>query len=339
MSKKVKVPLIIVIVLVCLFLLLVIGLNGYFKIPVISYYLSSEKSFEIPDLGKGFTPQGLTYSKVNQEFLITGYMANGDPSAVYVVEQEKGTEATAKKVILLKEDATPFAGHNGGLAVHGDYVYVAGDVDCCLYVYSYPAIRIAKDGEQVECLGCFPIEEGMRIDFVSNTEEKLIVGEFYMDGKFDTPKEHHGKTSIAEPYFGLAYGYEFSDEDTALFGLKKSICEVYALPDKAQGMAIHDGRAYVSTSYAFAFSDIYVYSMKSATRRNTTYKIGKQTVPFYEFDSGTIVDTMKFPPMAEEIEFVDDQMLTMCESACNKYILGKFYGGKWCYSTKVEKVW
>ena len=38
--------------------------------------------------------------------------------------------------------------------------------------------------------------------------------------------------------------------------------------------------------------------------------------------------------MAEEIEFVNDEMLTLCESASKKYKFGKLTGAKWCYATK-----
>ena len=41
--------------------------------------------------------------------------------------------------------------------------------------------------------------------------------------------------------------------------------------------------------------------------------------------------------MAEEIAAVDGKLYTMCESATNKYIFGKFTSAKYCYATDLSK--
>ena len=55
-------------------------------------------------------------------------------------------------------------------------------------------------------------------------------------------------------------------------------------------------------------------------------------------DSSTLVSSFEAPPMAEEIIFVDDKILIMCESASNKYYFGNLTGGRWCYSTDVKEL-
>ena len=52
----------IIIVLCCLVglvLVLLLGIRGYFRIPVSEYYKNSEKAFVIPGLSDGMTHQGL----------------------------------------------------------------------------------------------------------------------------------------------------------------------------------------------------------------------------------------------------------------------------------------
>ena len=53
-------------------------------------------------------------------------------------------------------------------------------------------------------------------------------------------------------------------------------------------------------------------------------------------DSSVLKTDLKIAPMSEEIEIVDGKLYVMCESASNKYIFGKFTGGKWCYATDLD---
>ncbi len=62
----------IIIVLCCLVglvLVLLLGIRGYFRIPVSEYYKNSEKAFVIPGLSDGMTHQGLAYDSENDTFL------------------------------------------------------------------------------------------------------------------------------------------------------------------------------------------------------------------------------------------------------------------------------
>ena len=61
------------------------------------------------------------------------------------------------------------------------------------------------------------------------------------------------------------------------------------------------------------------------------------TVPRYVLDSSTQKGDIKLAPMSEEIVIVDGKLYTMCESATNKYIFGKFTSAKYCYATDISK--
>ena len=47
-----------------------------------------------------------------------------------------------------------------------------------------------------------------------------------------------------------------------------------------------------------------------------------------------MVDTIQAPPMAEELVYLDGKIYIMNESACNKYIFGKFTYGYHVYAFK-----
>ena len=60
-------------------------------------------------------------------------------------------------------------------------------------------------------------------------------------------------------------------------------------------------------------------------------------LPLYALDSGALLEDGVIAPMSEEIVIVDGKLYTMCESASDKYIFGKFTSAKWCYATDVEE--
>ena len=54
------------------------------------------------------------------------------------------------------------------------------------------------------------------------------------------------------------------------------------------------------------------------------------------FDSASQKSAKKIAPMSEEIIIVDGKLYTMCESASNKYIFGKFTSSDHCYATDLN---
>ena len=56
------------------------------------------------------------------------------------------------------------------------------------------------------------------------------------------------------------------------------------------------------------------------------------TLPLFYLDSDSKTETVTAPPMSEEIECIDGRLFIFNESACNKYVFGKFLSGYWLYS-------
>lgn len=323
------------IVLAALLVVIGIGARAYFRLPVEDYYNDSEKAFRIPDCNAGFVAQGLAYDKETDSFLVTGYMADGSASPVYVVSRSSGE---AKRKRMLDTEGQPFACHAGGLSVTDKYVYVAGGSDGCVYVYDRADVFSAEPDGKLPCLGKFETKLGdgtsVGVAFTTIHDGKMYVGEFYREQNYPTPDSHKLTTGAGDYNQALAAAYAFSDAEDAVFGLNPAPVAVYSLPGLVQGMAFHKNKIYLSTSYALAFSHIYVYDEKKLESRGIF-----GDAPLYELDSSVLTDDVKLPPMSEEIEFVpgENKLYVMCESASNKYIFGKLTGGEWCYAT--ERDW
>lgn len=318
--------------LLILAVVVVIGARCYFRFPVQEYYQVSQKAFKIPDCHTGFVAQGISYDSKTDSFFVTGYMADGSASPIYVVSHRTGE---AKRTRILDTDGKPFACHAGGLSVTEQYVYIAGGSDGCLYVYDRAAILAGEPDEEIPCLGTFRTALGDGTDigvaFTTIHDNKLYVGEFYREQNYPTPKSHKLTTAAGDYNQALAVAYEFSETDDAVFGLSPNPVAAYSLPDQVQGMCFANKNIYLSTSYGVAFSHMLVYEESSLQPNGEIAGL-----PLYELDSAALTKDQKLPPMSEEIEYVPSEglMYTMCESASNKYIFGKLTGGEWCYATK-----
>ena len=67
---------------------------------------------------------------------------------------------------------------------------------------------------------------------------------------------------------------------------------------------------------------------------------GKFTLDGVEYqttvlDSACLTQTVTAPPMAEELVYENGRVTIMCESACMKYLFGKFTSGNWAYSVPI----
>ncbi len=322
--------------IICFVLLLIFGFRQYFMLSVSDYYKHSEKTFVIPGLGDGLITQGLCYDKEQKIFLVSGYM---DKKASRIYSVDKTNNKTEKYVCLLDENGNDYKGHVGGIALHNDYIYVAGGKDCNLYVYSYSEFKNAKSGDKLSCLGTFDIkvneEDYLEIAFVTVKEDELIVGEFYRAKNYETLDSHKIVTKAGDYNQALAVSYKFSSNSNTKFGLNIIPNKAYSLPNLVQGMCFNQNKVYLSTSYGLAFSHINVYDESKLVYQKEINVLGI-TLPLYALDSDSLIKSIKIPPMSEEIEFVDNKLYTMCESASNKYIFGKFTSSKWCYATNIN---
>lgn len=322
-------------VLIGLVLLAVLAARAYFRLSVREYYAASQKVFVIPEIHDGLIVQGFDYDESDGVYLITGYYTDGSASPVCLVSAETG--AHEKTVRLTRPDGAAYTGHAGGLALHGNRLYIAGGEEACLFVYDYSAVRSAENGASVPCLGIYELpargEDRLGVAFVTEGEDGLIAGEFYRAANYPTPASHHLTTPAGDENPALAVVLVY--DDAAPLGLSRKILRAYSMPGLVQGLASQDGKVYLSTSYGPAFSYIFTYDLAKAAPMEGVTVLG-QSVPLYALDSASRIHEAKCPPMSEEILLRDGKLYIMNESASNKYIFGKFTSARWCYATDLS---
>ena len=101
---------------------------------------------EIPALDEGFIPQGLGNSADGDVMFISGYMNDGSPSRIYVLEDG----AVTGHVTVTLDDGSAYTGHAGGVASNGtSRVWIASGGK--IYVLSYSEVMsAAEDNGAVE---------------------------------------------------------------------------------------------------------------------------------------------------------------------------------------------
>ncbi len=102
-------------------------------------------------------------------------------------------------------------------------------------------------------------------------------------------------------------------------------------------MCFDGGNIYLSTSYSIPHSFIYECKEELLTGEGDINILG-YTVPCYSLDSTSLTGEYKIQSMSDELVMIDGEMYVMCESACNKYIFGKFASAKWCYKTRLNEM-
>ena len=337
-SKAKKVIVTILVVLAALIAIVLIGARIYFRAPVSSYYKASEKAFVIPGLMDNMTPQGLDYVSSVDTYLICGYQKDGSPSRIYRVDGASGKDEGY--VIMGDENGNGIKPHAGGLASHGEYLFVAGDEDACINIYKLNDVLSAKSGEVVKKVGGFSTKFGgdkINVAWICFADDRMIVGEFYRVPNYLTPDSHIFKGSAGEDNHAIALSYKLSNAEGSNCGVETQPFEAYSLPGLVQGMTVRNGEMWISQSYGTAKSTICSYNVAGSNSVGTI-KTDNGEIPVYAFDKNTMTATFDAAPMAEEIVFVNGKLLIMSESASMKYIFGNFTGGRWCYATDVGKL-
>lgn len=268
------------------------------------YSLNAKEEFGIPGLDTKFVPQGIEFDKTSNMFLVCGYMSDGTPSRIYVVD--KLTQKTLKYVTL-RVDGEDYTGHAGGIATDGKNLWLSGDKE--VLTLNLSGVLDAETESPIEVDSRFITGNGC--DWVTYYDQKLMVGEFYEKGDYETPEAHRTKTSNA-----LAYVYEVDETRNTKIKDAPDFC--ISLPDNAQGLTICEDKIVVSASWAIPKSRIFVYDNVLAEAPTSTITLNK-ALPLYELGESSLQKSILAPSMSEELVAVDGRIYIMFESACNKW--------------------
>ncbi len=302
MAYVVKALGIVILIVLCLALILVGGLN-IAKFPIYSEYYSIEETIcTNPGLNDGFVCQGICISEENEVILVSGYMMDGESrSRIYVTD----FDSNSYYVELTRNGGETYTGHAGGIALTGNTVYISNGSK--LYVFSLSDVLNAKNGESID------IGEGVKVNsaasFVYADEEYVYVGEF--NNPAEKQKEHIYETPNGTNH-SIIERYSHDDLENP--------DKIYSIGDYAQGVCFTpDGKIVISTSYGLTSSVYYVYNESEATDSGETL----DGAPVYFL--GSCERQLNGPAMGEDLDWYDGRVITLTESASDKYIFGKFF--------------
>ena len=300
MAYLLKAIAIFILAVLCLALLVVGGLN-IAKFPIYSEYYSMEEALcKNPGLGDGFVCQGICISEENGVILVSGYMADKSNSRIYVTDLGSNSY-----YVELTREGKKYTGHAGGIALTGDTVYISNGSK--LYVFSLTDVLNAKEGDVVDIGAGYEVNSAA--SFVYADENYVYVGEF--NNPAETQKEHIYDTPAGTNH-SIVERYTHDNLETP--------DKIYSIGDYAQGVCFTpDGKIVISTSYGLTSSVYYVYDEAAAT--DSGYTLDGAPVYFL----GECEREVKGPAMGEDLDWYDGRIITLTESASNKYIFGKLF--------------
>ena len=268
------------------------------------YYSNLTKLCKNPGLNEDYIPQGITF--FDNKIITVGYMNNQTNSRIYVIDSKTNEE----KHFKLISNGKDFLGHTGGIQYLNGFLYLA---DEGTGIYKIPINSLNKNSSTTIDIGT-PTKVNSNSSFVFGRDNYLYVGEFHRNTDYECTNiiEHNGKINYA-----IVEKYNVNDFTTPV--------EIYSIPDQIQGFCIKtDGTIILSSSWGISSSKFYIYEPESVIKTRQSYNNSK----VFFLDEPT--KTIKAPAMSEDLDIIfendnSETILTMFESASNKYFFGKFF--------------
>ena len=283
------------------------------------YYTQGEHISKIPALGSGFVPQGLAYDKETDTYFHSGY--HGANIELFLVNGD-----TVREIVLLTMDGEQATGHGDGVSIVGDYLYIA---DCTgksaeregfLRVYRLADILNAEDGDAIRETDHVILDSPA--SFCFSDGRYMYVGEFYRANNYETREFHHFTTPAGDENKAIFLAYPLGADGAITKDTRPEFA--VSITSLVQGIAVtEDGTVMLSRSWGLNDSHIEFHSGWKDSGNKIA--IGDNTLPLYYLDSSTMTRDLIMPAFSEALVIIDDKVAVSFESACNKYIVGKFF--------------
>lgn len=279
-----------------------------------SKFPETVKLCSIPDIDKGYVPQGFCYIDSMELFAVTSYSDGDDNSIVSLIDAKSGERI--KTVKLQYEDSTPCRAHVGGVADMGDSLLVSSGKS--VRRLKIDDVMNAEDYSYVNFCGKFSTD--MQASYVCSYENYLFVGQFYSftpNGTYDTPVEQRIYTPDGKRNYAMCEKYDMSDLDKAFNAGSGKPEIVISMPNGVQGIAFNGETFATSTSYTLRNpSKIRYYNLKES---DYVFNMNGNDIPLYCLSEKEAVKTVKIPPMSEGIDWHNGKVAGIFESGANKF--------------------
>lgn len=292
---------IVLLTLLALLLLTVGGLNIAKFVIYRDYYAAESVFCKNPGLHDGFVCQGIAAADDTQQILVSGYMKDKQPSRIYVTSQDNDSY-----YVTLHCDGEPYTGHAGGIAVSGEKAYIANGSK--IFVFSLADVLSAENGSSVNIGTGIPVNN--KASFLYTDDTYLYVGSF-MDPGTKKTEEHIFETAEGT-HTAICSVYPINDLSAPV--------RIYSIRDYVQGICFTpDGRIVLSTSHGLTSSVYYFYEYDAAVDSGKT--LDGAPVFYLEQAASEVFG----PAMAEGMDWYQEKLITLTESASDKYIFGKLF--------------
>lgn len=313
MSKTNKIVSICVYIIAVIVIIVSILALYYFTASYPEFTKTSQVEVAIPGLDDGFVPQGMAYADNSEGYLMTGYMDDSAmKSRLYFVPDAEDKVAHYVTISGASNEKLE-SGHLGGVATVGDSVWLA--TEGVVLRVSLETVLSTENGIDVPVIDEFMVSNEASFAYASN--DKLFVGEYYKEGKFDTDVEHKISTSDGYNYAITAMFTIDEREENGVVSTDPEL--VISLPPQVQGFAYDGSQIILSTSYGVADSQLHVYNVDLTAQTSNVFFSNGESIPMYILSSDNLEKSISAPAMSEGIDFVDGRLSVLFESACNKY--------------------
>lgn len=298
---------------VCLVAVLLGGMN-IAKFAIYKEYYSIESRIcKNPGLSDDFVCQGVCVSEENGVAMVCGYMSDKSNSRIYVVD----LESDRSYYVTLTTNGEKYTGHAGGMATTGNVVYIANASK--LFLVDLQEILSAKNGDTVD------IGSGVAVNnaasYVYCDEKYIYVGEFHhTEGNYEKFHDYESSEGMHHAIVSRYTHDAIQNRDLSLENYTPAPDKIYSIRAKVQGVCFTpDGKVVLSTSYGVADSVYYVYNESDARNSGETL----DGAPVFVLED--CIKSFNGPAMSEDMDYYDGKVITLSESASNKYIFGKFF--------------
>lgn len=287
---------------VLILIILVIGGLNVAKFAIYRDYYKAEQTIcKNPGLNDGFVCQGIAAAEQHGLILVSGYMKDKSASRIYVTTTENESY-----YVTLNCDGAKYTGHAGGIAVSGDCAYIANGSK--IFTFSLSDVIGAENGDSVN------IGRGVKVNnkasFLYTDDEYLYVGSFTEPGASQV--DEHTFETAEGTHYAICSVYRINDLSAPV--------KVYSLRDYVQGICFTpNGEIALSTSHGLTSSVYYIYNENEATDSGKTL----DGAPVFYLERAA--KEFKGPAMAEGLDYYDGKIITLTESASDKYIFGKLF--------------
>lgn len=302
-----------------------VAVNIYMRTTYGPFYDEARVEFAQPGLDEGFIPQDLDYFDAIGGWLFSGYESDGSPSPLY----RQLDDGSFARLQIALPDGSLYDGHGSAVTSTDDHVFLTCEGG--YLILDAQDVAEAADGDTMEARALRDLDFSPA--FMNIENDVLYTGNFYFPEAYETPAEHRIMAADGTENPAVLYAYPADGEDD--YGFSGQAERVYSIPGKVQGVCFtEEGRIVLSTSYGLASSHILVYD-EALLQPLGTFPADGTEVPLYSLDSSSLAETIEAPPMTEGIESHLGRIYISNESACNKYLFGKLYGGGEVFSLKL----